>query len=79
MTNNPTAYVKPVRLILLRRGNNVHPAPAAHPNDLGALRQDFVAAGYSFDNIADLLGPTATAALDRDQAPCPRAVFWTSR
>lgn len=45
----------------------MHPAPAAHPNALGALRQDFVAAGYSFDNIADLLGPTATAALDRDQ------------
>lgn len=45
----------------------MHPAPRAQPAALGALHQDFLAAGYTFENIEQLLGPTATAALDRGQ------------
>lgn len=53
----------------------MHPAPVADPAGLAALQQDFVSAGYTPANIAQLLGPTATAAFDRDQhVPARRAL-----
>lgn len=53
----------------------MYPAPVADPAGLAALQQDFVSAGYTTANIAQLLGPTATAALDREQhIPARRAL-----
>lgn len=55
----------------------MHPAPVAQPAALSALHQDFVAAGYTFDNITRLLGPSASAALDREQhLPARRVLAW---
>src|SRR5699024_8926205 len=48
----------------------VYPAPMANRGAISALHQDFVSAGYTTDNVAQLLGPTAIAALDRQQ-PIP--------
>ena len=45
----------------------MHPAPVAHPEAIAALAHDLTSAGYTTDNIAQLLGPTAAAALDREQ------------
>ena len=45
----------------------MHPGPVATVDSIAALRQDFVSAGYTMDNIARLLGSTATAALHREQ------------
>lgn len=53
----------------------MYPAPVANQKALSALQQDFVAAGYTSENIAALLGPTATAALDRDQHQPARRVL----
>lgn len=48
----------------------MYPAPLADRGAISALHQDFVSAGYTTDNVAQLLGPTAIAALDRQQ-PIP--------
>ena len=53
----------------------MHPAPVADLDAIAALRNDLAAAGYTADNIAEILGPTATAALDREQhIPARRAL-----
>src|SRR5699024_12301577 len=48
----------------------MNPAPQANRAAIKALHQDFVSAGYTTDNVAQLVGPTAIAALDRQQ-PVP--------
>ncbi|WP_022869418.1 DUF7059 domain-containing protein [Yaniella halotolerans] len=53
----------------------MHPAPVANPKALSALQQDFVVAGYTSENIEALLGPTASAALDRGQHVPARRVL----
>lgn len=45
----------------------MYPAPVAELDPIAALRQDLTSAGYFTENIAEILGPTATAALARDQ------------
>ena len=45
----------------------MHSAPVAHVPAIAALAQDLTSAGYTADNIAHLLGPTAAAALEREQ------------
>lgn len=45
----------------------MHPGPVAKTAAIAALRQDFISAGYTTESIAHLLGPTATAALHREQ------------
>ena len=53
----------------------MYPAPVGQPATVGALHQDLTSAGYTTDNVAALLGPTATAALDREQhTPARRAL-----
>lgn len=53
----------------------MHPAPVANAEAIAALRQDFISAGYTTDNVAELLGPIATAALHREQhIPAQRAL-----
>lgn len=53
----------------------MHPAPVANAEAIAALRHDLDSAGYTATNVADLLGPTATAALHRDQRiPARRAL-----
>ena len=42
--------------------------PRVDPDLVPALRADLVAAGYTVAGVTELLGPMATAALDRDQA-----------
>lgn len=51
------------------------PAPVADPVALAALRQDFDAGKFTADNVAQLLGPTAAAALDREQHVAARRVL----
>lgn len=54
----------------------MHPAPVANPAALSALQQDFIDAQFTAENIAQLLGPTASAALDREQhIPARRALL----
>lgn len=45
----------------------MHPAPKSTIAAIAALRHDFLTAQYTTDRIAELLGPTATAALAREQ------------
>ena len=53
----------------------MHPAPRDHIESITALRHDLNTAGYTTDNVAELLGATATAALNRDQhVPARRAL-----
>ncbi len=42
--------------------------PRVDPDLVGALRADLAAARYTVAGVTELLGPMATAALDRDQA-----------
>src|SRR4051794_31250618 len=42
--------------------------PRVDPDLVPALRADLVAADYTVAGVTELLGPMATAALDRDQA-----------
>lgn len=45
----------------------MHPAPVANVAAIAALAQDLTSAGYTTDNVAQLLGPTAAAAVEREQ------------
>ncbi len=45
----------------------MHPAPVANIEPIAALAVDLTTASYTSQYIAELLGPIATAALDRDQ------------
>lgn len=53
----------------------MHPAPVAEVEAIETLYQDFTAAGYTIDNVAELLGTTATAALEREQRTPARRVL----
>jgi len=51
----------------------MHPAPVADVKAIAALRHDLKS--YTLQNVAELVGPTATAALHRDQrVPARRAL-----
>src|SRR5690625_3288022 len=51
----------------------MHPAPVADVEAIAALRHDLT--DYTLHNVAELVGPTATAALHRDQrVPARRAL-----
>lgn len=53
----------------------MHPAPRGDAELIAALRHDLNTAGYTTDNVAELLGATATAALSREQhVPARRAL-----
>ena len=49
--------------------------PVPDPRLVEVLRTDLLAAGYTVDGLADVLGPVAGAALARDQAVAARAVL----
>src|SRR5699024_9224750 len=51
----------------------MHPAPVADVEAIAALRHDLKS--YTLQNVAELVGPTATVALHRDQrVPARRAL-----
>ena len=53
----------------------MHPAPCDHIESIAALRHDLNTVGYTADHVAELLGETAAAALNRDQhVPARRAL-----
>jgi methylase of polypeptide subunit release factors len=69
------AKMEPVQPIAVLAAHVSPPAPSGTNEQIEQLRQDLLEANFTVAGVRDLLGPTASAALDREEAnPGLRAV-----